>query len=196
MNQPYTGFCSKNTYIQLGTLYPAWQPSSNAIKSGQARKTSATLATFQTALFVAQPIWDLNFWPVATQDCLQSTDHADRCLGHLLWQRVCPSVPALVLLPPVFLTQLHAFFSKFVKSFQVLNWKPVFDLLFTRILKSRSYLSAHISWICCCLSGCAIQLYQKPWGSLFLHVCKYYCVCIFRMSFVIHQNWGFALCIM
>lgn len=87
-------------------------------------------------------------------------------------------------------------FQQICKIFPSSKPENCFWLLFTRILKSQSYLSAHISWIFCCLSGCAIQLYQKPWDSLFLHVCKYYCVCIFRMSFVIHQNWGFALCIM
>lgn len=150
MNQPYTGFCSKNTYVQLGTLYPAWQPSSNAIKSGQARKTSATLATFQTALFVAQPIWDLNFWPVATQDCLQSTDHADRCLGHLLWQRVCPSVPALSL--PHSITCIFQQICKIFPSskLETCFWPIVYqNFKISKLLKCPHFLNLLLfEWLC------------------------------------------------
>lgn len=157
MNGSYTALCPKNTYTKLGDAVSSttWQPSYNAIESGQVRKISATLADCSVCGTAPSAFTFLSY---CTQDWPQGTYHTDGCLGHLHWQGVCPSVSVLVLLPPFSLAQLHVFSSKFEKSFQVLNWKPIFDPLFSRTLKSQSYFSVHISGIFCCLSDCDIQL--------------------------------------
>lgn len=179
MNGPYTPLSSKNTYTKLGGTVSSttWQPSYNAIKSGQARKVSATLATFQTALFVCSTARSaFSFLTCCTQDWLQSTYRAGGCLGHLCWLKVCaPSVSVMVRLPLFSLLQLHVFSSKFEKSFQFLSWKPIFYPLFSRTLKSQSYFSVHISGSFCCLSDVWYTAQKiKLWDSVFLHMWKYY----------------------
>lgn len=201
MNGPYTPLSSKNTYTKLGDTVSSttWQPSYNAVKSGQARKVSATLATFQTALSVCGTACSaFSFLTCCTQDWLQSTYRAGGCLGHLCWLKVCaPSVSVMVRLPLFSLLQLHVFSSKFEKSFQVLSWKRIFYPLFSRTLKSQSYFGVHVSGSFCCSSDCDIQLKRSNFEIQFFSTCGsiIISICIFRMYFLFHQNWGFALCI-
>lgn len=122
---------------------------------------------------MAQPVGHSHFWPVAHRV-------GSRAFTALTgaWGTGTHKVLGLVLLPPFSLTQLRVFSGKFEKSFQVLNWKSIFDPLFRRTLKSQSYFSVHVSGTFCCLSDFDIRLKrpvkQELWDSVFLHMWKYH----------------------